>query len=247
MTEESPHIPEDHEFDEPRMSVLEHLNELRYRLFYSVLAIIIFSILSFFMSRELIELLKLAAPAGIKFIQISPGEVFIVSLKVALYAGIYFASPVIFYQFIGFVAPGLRNKEKKYLIPSVFVAFFLFTLGILFAYFLAMPLALTFLLSYGADVAVNTISISKYVSFNAAMIFAMGVLFQVPLLLVFLALINVVNSQKLVDWWKYVIVAAFVLGAVLTPSPDPFAQSVVAGATLILYGISIYLIKLIKR
>jgi sec-independent protein translocase protein TatC len=233
--------------DDEKLSVLDHLTELRSRLFYCVIAVFLGFVISFFFSRDLINLLKLPSAGLTQFIQISPGEVFIVSLKVSLYAGIYLALPVIFYQLIGFIAPALRKKEKKFLIPSVIAAFSLFTLGGIFAYFIAMPLALTFLLGYGSDVAENTISISRYVSFNAALLFAMGFLFQIPLLMVFLALINVINSTMMANWWRYIIVSAFIIGAVLTPSPDPFAQSVVAVAVMILYAVSIALVRLIRK
>lgn len=234
--------PENH-----KMTLIDHLDELRYRIFYCFIAISVGYVFAFIISRQLIDLLKLVAPTSTVFVQISPGEVFIVSLKIALYAAIYFASPVIFYQIVKFVSPGLKPSEKKYIIPIVIAAFLLFTLGIAFAYFAALPLAMNFLLGYGSDVAQNNISISRYISFSAVTIFLMGAVFQVPLLLVFLSIINIINSQKLSDLWKYVIIIAFVLGAILTPSPDPFGQVVVAVAILILYAASIAFIRLIGK
>lgn len=247
MASEESLPPETNETDNSKMSVIDHLSELRYRIFICLIAIVVCFIFCFIYSRELIDILKWLAPRSTDFVQISPGEVFIVSLKVALYASIYFASPVIFYQIVKFLSPGLKESEKKFVIPIVIAAFFLFSVGILFAYFAALPLALTFLLGYGEDIAQNTISISKYVSFSASMILILGVIFQVPLLLLFLSIINIVSSEKLKSFWKYVILLAFILGAILTPSPDPFAQCVVAGAIMILYALSIGLIKLIRR
>ena len=240
-------LPPDSNNKDKTMSVIEHLDELRVRIFYSLIATVISFIIAFIYSRDIIDILKLIAPDTTEFVQISPGEVFIVSVKVSLYAAVYMASPVIFYQIVKFIVPGLKNNEKKYVIPIVIAAFLLFTIGILFAYFAAMPLALTFLLGYGADIAKNTISISKYVSFSAAMIFGLGLLFQIPLLLLFLSIINIVNSKKLKSIWRYVILAAFIAGAIITPSPDPFAQLVVAGAILLLYAFSISLIRFIGR
>lgn len=230
-----------------KMTIIDHLEELRSRIFKCLCAIAVSFIFCFIFSKDLIELLLYIAPSSTEFVQIAPGEVFIVSVKVAIYASIYFASPVIFYQIVKFLSPGLKKSEKKYVIPIVLAAFFLFTLGILFAYFAALPLAMNFLLAYGSEIAKNTISISRYVSFSAAMIFVLGLLFQIPLLLMFLALINIVDSKKLNNLWKYVILGSVIIGAIITPSPDPFAQLVVAGAIMILYAVSIALIKLLKK
>ncbi|MEW5819467.1 MAG: twin-arginine translocase subunit TatC [Cyanobacteriota bacterium] len=246
MPEEKTLPPESNDFEE-KMTVIDHLSELRYRIFICLGAIGVCFIFGFIFSRELIDILKLISPESTEFVQISPGEVFIVSLKVSLYASIYFASPVIFYQIVKFLSPGLKPQEKKYVIPIVIAAFILFTAGILFAYYAALPLALNFLLAYGSDVAQNTISISKYITFVAAMILSLGLIFQVPLLILFLAFINIVNSKKLYKLWKYVILLAFIIGAIITPSPDPFAQSIVAGAIMALYGFSIALVKLIRK
>lgn len=232
---------------EPGMSVLDHLEELRIRIIKSLAALSVCFVIGFIYSRDVVNILKAPVNDITDFVQIAPGEVFLVSIRLALYIGLYLASPVILYQLICFVSPGLKAKEKKFLIPVLFFSFILFTLGIIFSYYVAIPLALNFLLGYGADVARNTISIAKYVSFNATLIFSMGVIFQVPLMCIFLALINVINSKKLLEWWKYIIVIAFVVGAIVTPSPDPLAQSIVAGAILILYATSIALVKLIKK
>jgi sec-independent protein translocase protein TatC len=232
---------------ETRMTLLDHLDELRTRIIYSLVAITTGFIVAFIFSADIINLLKAVAPANTQFVQLSPGEVFIVSMKMALYAGIYIASPVIYYHIIKFISPGLKLPEKKFILPIVIATFILFTIGMLFGYFAALPLALNFLLGYGSEVAQNVISIEKYTSFCSATILIMGVLFQVPLLLLFLSIINIVSSAKLIEIWKYVILIAFIVGAVITPSPDPFGQTIVAGAILILYGISIVLIKLIKR
>lgn len=232
---------------ETEMTIIDHLEELRSRIFISLISITICFIFCFIYSKGLIELLKCIAPLSTEFVQIAPGEVFIVSVKVAIYASIYFASPVIFYQIVKFLSPGLKKSEKKFIIPIVLAAFLLFTLGILFAYFAALPLALQFLLGYGSDIAQNTISISKYISFSASMIFVLGILFQMPLLILFLAFINIVDSKKLNNIWKYVILGSVIAGAIITPSPDPFAQIIVAGAIITLYAFSIALIKLLKK
>lgn len=233
--------------DKTKMSLLDHLNELRYRLSYSLIAVVAGFILAFIVSKDIIDLFKAVAPYNTNFVQISPGEVFMVSIKISLYAGIYFASPVIIYQIMKFIIPGLKTHERKFVIPIVIAAVFLFTLGLLFGYYVALPLALIFLIGYGSDVAQNVISIEKYISFCSATVLIMGAVFQIPLMLVFLSIIRIISSTKLIELWRYVIIIAFILGAVLTPSPDPFGQTVVAGAILLLYGLSIILIKLIKR
>lgn len=239
--------PELAEDDSPKMTVIDHLDELRTHIIRIVVGIGLCFIVCFIFSRDIINLLKMIAPAGTEFIQIAPGEVFIASLKVSMYSALYLASPIVFYEIFKFCAPGLKYKEKKYAIPVVIAAFLLFTLGIAFSYFAALPLALNFLLGYGSDVATNAISISQYLSFAAAMLLGLGIVFQIPLLITFLALLNIVDSKKLSAAWGYVVLTAFILGAVLTPSPDPFAQTVVAGAIIALYAFSIGLVRIIRK
>lgn len=229
------------------MTIIEHLDELRKRIIYSGVAVIAGFIVCFIFSRPLLALILDTAESNITFIQISPGEVFITSLKTALYGGFYLASPVIFYQVIKFTAPGLTKKEKRYLFPIIAMAFVLFTVGALLGYYLVVPLGVRFLLDYGAEIAHNTISVAKYFGVVSAIIILMGVVFQIPLLLAFLSLLQIVHSGQLLAVWQYVVVGAFVVGAVLTPSIDPFVQSIVAIAILGLYFMSIGVLKILKR
>lgn len=235
------------ETENHKMSVLEHLNELRYRLFSSLIVITICFFICFNYSNQLINILKLPAGNSVVFIQISPGEIFFVSIEVAFYTSIYLSLPIIFYHLARFIIPALKKSELKLVIPLSIAAFLCFSVGIIFGYYIALPLTLNFLVNYGADIAKNAISISKYMSFIITTLLLMGVLFQLPLFLVFLSLINLINSEKLVSCWRHIVLASFILGAILAPTPDPLGQTVVALIILLLYGLSFILLKLLRK
>ena len=216
------------------MSLFDHLDELRSRIIYSLIAIAIGCIGCFIAVRPIVQLLEI--PAGdVKFLQLAPGEFFFVSIKVAGYSGILLASPFILYQIIQFVLPGLTRKERGLLAPIVFGSSILFVLGLVFAYIALIPAALNFFVTYGADVVEQQWSIEKYFEFVLLLLFATGLTFQVPIIQLLLGNLGIVSSQTMLSGWRYVIFGAVILGAVITPSTDPLTQSLLAGAVLALY------------
>ena len=168
----------------------------------------------------------------------------IVSIKVAGYSGLVLSSPFILYQIIQFVLPGLTRRERRLLGPVVLGSSVLFVAGLVFAYLLLIPAALNFFISYGEDVVDQFWSIDKYFEFVLLLLFSTGLAFQIPIIQLLLGNLGIVSSQMMISGWRYVIMAAVVLGAILTPSTDPLTQSLLAGAVLGLYFGGIGLVKL---
>ncbi len=228
---------------EIEMSLFDHLEELRQRIFYALIAVAVGIVGCFFAVKPIVQLLEVPAQ-GVKFLQLAPGEYFFVSLKVAAYTGIVLASPFILYQIIQFVLPGLTRRERRLLGPVVLGSSVLFAGGLVFAYLLLIPAALKFFISYGADVVEQLWSIDKYFEFVLLLLFSTGLAFQIPIIQLLLGNLNIVSSERMVSGWRYVIMGAVVLGAVLTPSTDPLTQSLLAGAVLGLYFGGVGLVKL---
>jgi sec-independent protein translocase protein TatC len=236
----------DSAIDDVEMSLFDHLEELRTRIFYAIAAIFVAIIVCFLFVNKIVYLLELPAH-GVKFLQLSPGEYFFVSLKVTGYSGILLASPVILYQIVRFILPGLTLKEKRFVAPIVFGSSILFLGGILFAYYALIPAALNFFISYGGDVVEQLWSIDRYFEFVLLLLFSTGLAFQIPVVQALLALTGIVTSKRMLSGWRYVVLGAAIFGAVLTPSTDPMTQSLLGGAIGGLYFGGIGLVKLLGR
>jgi sec-independent protein translocase protein TatC len=231
---------------EVEMSLFDHLEELRQRIFYALIAIAIGVIGCFICVKPLVQILEIPAQ-GVKFLQLAPGEFFFVSIKVAGYSGIVLASPFILYQIIQFVLPGLTRRERRLLGPVVLGSSVLFFAGLAFAYFALIPAALKFFINYGADVVEQSWSIDRYFEFILLLLFSTGLAFQIPVIQLILGFLGIVSSAAMLSGWRYVILAAVVLGAILTPSTDPLTQSLLAGAVLGLYFSGIGMVRLIGK
>lgn len=235
-----------------RMSLTDHLEELRDRLVKSAVAYVAGVAISYGFSAELFQLLKRPLSG---LIQNHPGstlamrslaEGFMVELKVALIAGIFVASPIIFFQIWKFVSPGLYAHERKIALPVVFFATLLFFLGGFFGYFVVFPFTFDFFLSYtGPDVAA-ILSIDDYLDFAAKLLAGFGIVFELPLIIFVLAWLGIVNHTQLRAVRRYVIVANFVIAAVITP-PDVISQLGVALPLVVLYELGIILAWLVGR
>ena len=225
------------------MSLFDHLEELRQRIFYSLIAIVLCMIGCFVGVKPLVQFLEVPAQ-GVKFLQLAPGEYFFVSLKVAGYSGLLIASPFILYQIIQFVLPGLTRRERGLIGPVVLGSSVLFFVGLGFSYIALIPAALRFFISYGADVVEQLWSIDKYFEFVLLLMFSTGIAFQIPIIQVLLGTLGIVSSSQMLSGWRVVILGATILGAVLTPSTDPLTQSLLASAVLGLYFGGIGLVKL---
>ena len=232
--------------DEVEMSLFDHLEELRQRIFYSLIAVVIGIIGCFVAVKPLVQLLEIPAQ-GVKFLQLAPGEYFFVSFKVAGYSGLVVASPFVLYQIIQFVLPGLTRRERRLIGPVVLGSSVLFVAGLVFAYLLLIPAALNFFINYGADVVEQLWSIDRYFEFVLLLLFSTGLAFQIPIIQVLLSLLGIVSSAQMLSGWRYVILAAAILGAVVTPSTDPLTQSLLAGAVLGLYFSGVGFVKLLGR
>jgi len=229
--------------DDVEMDFFDHLEELRLRIFYVLIAVFITMAGCFFYVKPLVAFLEIPA-SDVKFLQLAPGEFFWVSLKVAFYSGLLLATPVILYHIIQFILPGLTRKERKLILPVVIGSTFLFLFGLVFAYYVLIPAALTFFINYGADVVEALWSIEKYFEFILLLLFCTGLIFQVPVIQFLLGKLGLISSQKMLAGWRYVILGSVILGGVITPSTDPFTQSLLGGAILLLYFGGIGLVKL---
>jgi len=219
---------------EVEMSLFDHLEELRRRIFYSLIAVAVGAVGCFIFVK-------------VKFLQLAPGEFFFVSLKVAGYSGILVASPVILLQIILFVLPGLTRRERRLIVPVVLGSSVLFFAGLFFAYIALIPAALNFFVSYGAEVVEQAWSIERYFEFVLLLLFSTGIAFQIPVIQLILSFLGIISSQTMLSGWRFVVLGAVILGAILTPSTDPLTQSLLAGAVLGLYFGGIGVVKLTGR
>jgi len=232
--------------DDVEMSLFDHLEELRRRIFYGLIAVVVCVAGCFLGVKPIVQLLEVPA-RGVKFLQLAPGEYFFVSIKVAGYSGLLLASPFILYQIIQFVLPGLTRRERRLIGPVVLGSSVLFFVGLAFAYVALVPAALNFFISYGADVVEQLWSIDKYFEFVLLLMFSTGIAFQIPIIQLLLGFLGIVSSSQMLSGWRVVILGATVLGAVLTPSTDPLTQSLLAGAVLGLYFGGIGMVKLLGK
>jgi sec-independent protein translocase protein TatC len=228
------------------LTLTQHLKELRHRVFYSVMALLIGSSIAFVFFRQLIELLVLPArdlngvsDGQLIFTEVT--EVLTLSVKVSLVAGFVLAFPVILYQIIMFAAPGLTNKERHYLLAFLPGALLAFAAGVSFAYFILTPPALHFLITFGENIATPLIRISNIVNLMIRLLFWMGVSFETPLIMYLLAQLGLVNAKTFSRFRRYWVVIAFILGAIITPTFDPLNQTLVAIPLLVLYELGILL------
>ena len=233
------------------LSITEHLRELRRRVLICVVAILAGSVVSFAFYRQIIEFLSrpaydLEAGASLDLVFIEVTELLTTAVKVSFVAGFVLALPVILYQVIMFVAPGLTGRERRYLYLFMPAALVAFAAGVAFAYYVLTPPALRFLLGF-SDVATPLIRISNFVNLMVRLLFWMGVAFETPLIMYMLAQLGIVSAQRLSRFRRYWVVIAFILAAIITPTFDPVNQALVAGPLLVLYEIGVLLARLAGR
>jgi len=239
----SPGAPQK-ETDEKYLTLMEHLQELRYRVMMMAIAVVIGLVISATFADDFIEFLKQPAEErrpDFNLVFIEPFENFVVYFRVSLLGGLVLAMPVILYHGLRFVSPALHGNERRWLYGTVLGASGLFLLGVAFAYYVALPPALDFLLNFNDDLAQPAIRIGSYIDFVTRLMFWTGVAFQTPIIIMFLARIRLVSWRQLVGWWRLAIVGAFLVAAVVTPSIDPVTQTLVAAPILVLYCVGIVL------
>jgi len=230
---------------EKQMTILEHLEELRTRLIRALLALAAGTALSFAFTTQVLRLL--IAPAGIKPVFLRPTEMFVTYFQVAMLTGVILAMPVIVYQLVRFVWPGLQVSERSYLIFIVPAATVSFVTGLAFSYYVLLPYALRYLVSFGGDLVTAQWAISEYITFITTLLFWSGVIFETPLIIFFLARLHLVTPQFLSKNRRYAIIIIAVIAAVITPTPDPFNMGLVMVPLLIMYELGILLAKLAYR
>ena len=247
------------EENEKRSSFVTHLTELRSRLVKSVIYLFLFFIICYFFAENIYSFLVSPYAEAVKddglnrrMIFTALHETFITYLKVAFFAAMFVASPLILTQIWKFVAPGLYKNEKKALLPYLIATPTLFLLGGMLVYYLIMPLAIKFFLTFETSAQFNNLPIqleakvNEYLSLIMRLIFAFGISFQLPVLLSLLARVGFIDSKYLKERRKYVIVIIFAVAALLTP-PDPITQIGLGIPLLILYELSILSVKIIEK
>ncbi|KAF5188331.1 Sec-independent protein translocase protein tatc [Thalictrum thalictroides] len=234
--------------DDKEMSLFDHLEELRSRLFVSVLAVGGAMLGCFAFSKELIMILEAPVKTqGVRFLQLAPGEFFFTTVKVSGYCGLLIGSPVILYEIIAFILPGLTSSERRFLGPIVLGSSVLFYAGIFFSYTVLTPAALNFFVNYAEGVVESLWSIDQYFEFVLVLMFSTGLSFQVPVIQLLLGQVGLVTGDQMLSVWRYVVVGAVVVAAVLTPSTDPLTQMLLAGPLLGLYLGGAWMAKLTGR
>jgi len=247
------------ETNEKKFSFVEHLSELRSRLVKSIVFLFLFFIVCYFFAENIYNFLLSPYAEAVKDDQINRRmiftalhETFITYLKVAFFAAMFISSPIILTQIWKFVAPGLYKNEKKALLPYLIATPTLFLLGGMLVYYLIMPLAIKFFLTFETSAHLGNLPIqleakvNEYLSLIMRLIFAFGISFQLPVLLSLLARVGFIDSKYLKRRRKYVIVIIFAVAAILTP-PDPITQIGLGIPLLILYELSIFSVSLIEK
>jgi sec-independent protein translocase protein TatC len=225
------------------MALMDHLGELRTRLVRSVLAALVGFLACYAFSKQLfwvmMKPLQEVIPEGSTLIFTALPEAFFTYVKVAFVAGIFLASPYIFYQIWQFIAPGLYEQERKYMIPIAVLSAVFFVCGALFGYFIVFPFGFEFFMGFGDELIKPMPSLREYFSFSLKLLLAFGVIFELPLFIFFLARLGLVTAASLRKKRKYAILLAFVVSAVLTP-PDGITQILMAVPLILLYELSIF-------
>lgn len=237
--------------DEARMSFIEHLEELRKRLLRAVMAILIgfAGCIAFkerlfdFIVGPIISLL----PQGSSLVFTRLPDPFFMYLKVAFVAGVFLTLPYVIYQLWLFVRPGLYERERKLAFPFITIAVLLFYTGGAFAYFLVFPAAFKFFLGFQTEALKPMLSIKEYVSLVMLLMLAFGAVFETPIVIVFLGLLGVVHSNMLRKGRRYFIVIAFIIGAILTPTPDIINQSLMAIPMVFFYEVGIFVLSMLEK
>jgi len=229
---------------------LSHLEELRRRLIVCAIAIGAGFVISYFFSKQLFSLLihplTKVLPAESNLIFTSLPEMFIAYLKVSLIAGIILAIPLVFYELWMFVTPALYQKEKRYVIPFVLFSSILFVAGSLFGYFIVFPYGFKFFLGFATEDIQALPSVKQYFSFAIRLLLAFGLVFEMPVAVLFLTKIGLISPDSMKKYRKFAILGSFVLSAILTP-PDVATQIMMALPIIILYEISILISKGVYR
>jgi sec-independent protein translocase protein TatC len=230
------------------LTFVGHLEELRRRIIISLAALGLASVISLPFASWILKVLKAPASGIIgKLAYFGPQDAFLIYMKVGLMAGLVIAFPVIAYQLWKFISPAVEDRFKRYAVHFIIASSAAFLMGCLFAYFVLLPAALNFLLSFGSEDLEPVISAGQYISFTISIILCSGLVFEMPVLSFILARIGLINAAMLKNKWKVAVVAIFVAAAVITPTTDIFNMIILAVPMLLLYVASIWVASIARR
>jgi len=250
------------------MSFMEHLGDLRKKITVSLIAVCVTFGFAFSYSEEMLEFLMFPLRYTLDFsvknryiyfipqdklhstklVFLAPAEGFWMNMKIAMVAAVILALPVIFQQLWSFIAPGLHSKEKKYVVPFVVIATALFLVGGAFCFFIVLPFAMGFLLTYKiGDFMMPMLSVGQYTDFCLKFILAFGAVFELPIIIIFATRMGLVTTKTLAKNRKYAVLIAFIVAAILTPTPDAFNQTLMAIPMILLYEVGILAARIFVR
>jgi sec-independent protein translocase protein TatC len=239
MTEEEQNL------EQESMSIWDHLNELRSRLFRALIGLLVATGIAFTISQQLVA--WMAVPiGGLQYlISIEVTENISVFMRVSLLAGFIISLPWILYQLLAYVLPGLTGSEQKWVLISIPLASVFFLGGVAFAYYVMLPTALPFLVSF---LGIRTTPrLSNYFDFTLNLMFWIGLSFELPLVIFILAKLKIVNAKMLASQWRVAIIVIAAIAAIATPTPDPINMSILMAPLFALYGLSIFFAFLARR
>ena len=229
------------------MTIFEHLEELRKRLFVAFAAWVAASAVAFAFRFTILEWLKAPLPAAMTLNYFSVLEPFTVSMQIASFFGLVLASPVIVGQVWGFVAPGLYAEERRYAVPFILFSALAFAAGAAFAYYVVLPFTVPFLLGFLGGEAVGLLSIGRYISTILMLMGMFGVMFEMPVLGFLLARMGILTRKRLVASRRWAIVGGTALAIVITPTGDPFNLALVAVPLIVLFELTVVVVRLSER
>jgi len=222
----------------PRMTLLEHLDELRRRILNSVITLLIAFLICWYFSPQIFSWLERpitdVLPPGDKLAFTDLAGPFMLYVKVALLAAVFVASPVLLTQVWLFIRPGLYRRERRLALPFIVFTTLFFVLGGYFGYRIAFPLVVRFLLGVGEDFK-QVVTIQSYLSMMSKILLGLGLVFEMPMLIFFFARLGLVTARKLIKWFRWAVLAIFVVAAIITPTPDVATQTVFAVPMILLY------------
>ena len=230
--------------NDKNMPIMGHLRELRNVLIKCAIALAFTSAIAFVFTTPILQFL--IAPYGNVLETIDPTENVTTYFRVALVAGAVLAMPFLVYFIWTFIAPGLEAKEKRYVRFIVPGATILFLIGVAFAWFFMLPAAIRFLSDFEPDIFKTSWRASAYIPFVTSLMFWIGVAFELPLVVFFLAKLKIVTAAQLLKWWRFAVVGAAIVAAVITPTVDPFNMALVMGPLILLYFLSIFMARLAR-
>ena len=216
------------------MTFSDHLEELRGRILSSIYSVLISIFISLLVIKPLIKFLEIPSK-NIRLLQLAPGEFLFVAIKVAGYSGIIISLPYIVYQLLLFISPGLTKQEKSLILPAVFGSGLLFFLGLIFSWWILVPAAINFFITFGADIVEPTWSIERYFDFVLLLMSSTAIAFQLPVLQFILGSLGIITTQKMISNWKIVVICSAILSAVITPSTDPLTMSLLSISIVFLF------------